>query len=114
MHAVLSMTADEKCVLEAVEKLHALGIHIVDQQRTDEGEAPGIQRLRRVVMQVRAKLTDRERRLMQKRFGIDSNNSGSLEDIERDCSVTVERIRAAEAKALRNLSRRKPPDDEDP
>ena len=48
-------------------------------------------------------LTERERRVLQLRFGIDDGRSRTLEEIGRDFGVTRERIRQIEAKALRKL-----------
>lgn len=50
---------------------------------------------------------------MPKRFGIDPDIGETLNDIQRGRLATVERMRAIEAKALRRLDRRKPPDDGD-
>ena len=48
-------------------------------------------------------LTERERRVLQLRFGIDDGRSRTLEEVGRDFGVTRERIRQIEAKALRKL-----------
>jgi len=48
-------------------------------------------------------LTDREERVIQKRFGIDGNKEATLEEIGLDFDVTRERIRQIEAKAIQRL-----------
>ena len=48
-------------------------------------------------------LTERERRVIQLRFGIDDGRGRTLEEVGRDFGVTRERIRQIEAKAIRKL-----------
>jgi len=48
-------------------------------------------------------LSDRERRVLQLRFGLEDGRSRTLEEVGRDFGVTRERIRQIEAKALRKL-----------
>ena len=48
-------------------------------------------------------LSGRERRVLQLRFGLDDGRSRTLEEVGREFSVTRERIRQIEAKALRKL-----------
>jgi len=48
-------------------------------------------------------LTDRERRVLQLRFGLEDGRSRTLEEVGREFGVTRERIRQIEAKALRKL-----------
>ena len=48
-------------------------------------------------------LTDREAKVLRMRFGIDMNTDHTLEEVGRQFSVTRERIRQIEAKALRKL-----------
>jgi RNA polymerase primary sigma factor len=56
-------------------------------------------RTRRVL----ATLTQREERVLKMRFGIDERSNHTLEEVGKDFSVTRERIRQIEAKALRKL-----------
>ena len=50
-----------------------------------------------------ASLTPREERVLRMRFGIGMNTDHTLEEVGLQCSVTRERIRQIEAKALRKL-----------
>jgi RNA polymerase primary sigma factor len=50
-----------------------------------------------------ASLTPREERIVRMRFGIGMNTDHTLEEVGRQFSVTRERIRQIEAKALRKL-----------
>ena len=50
-------------------------------------------------------LTPRERRVLELRFGLEDGRSRTLEEVGREFSVTRERIRQIEAKALRKLRR---------
>jgi len=48
-------------------------------------------------------LTDRERKILQLRFGLDDGRSRTLEEVGKEFNVTRERIRQIESKALRKL-----------
>jgi len=48
-------------------------------------------------------LKPREERVLRKRFGIGMNTDHTLEEVGRELSVTRERVRSIEAKALRKL-----------
>jgi RNA polymerase primary sigma factor len=49
------------------------------------------------------RLTDRERRIIQLRFGLEDGRFRTLEEVGREFGITRERIRQIEAKALRKL-----------
>ncbi len=59
--------------------------------------------LKRITTQTLATLTPREERVIRMRFGIGSNTDHTLEEVGGQFSVTRERIRQIEAKALRKL-----------
>ena len=63
---------------------------------TDEG-------LKKTTVNVLKALTDREAKVLRMRFGIGMNTDHTLEEVGRQFSVTRERIRQIEAKALRKL-----------
>jgi RNA polymerase primary sigma factor len=59
--------------------------------------------LRETTTLMLASLTPREERIVRMRFGIGMNTDHTLEEVGRQFSVTRERIRQIEAKALRKL-----------
>jgi RNA polymerase primary sigma factor len=59
--------------------------------------------LQEQVDNVLASLTNRERRVLQLRFGLDDGHPRTLEEVGKEFGVTRERIRQIEAKALRKL-----------
>ena len=59
--------------------------------------------LRETTTRVLASLTPREERILRMRFGIGINKDNTLEEVGQQFSVTRERIRQIEAKALRKL-----------
>jgi RNA polymerase primary sigma factor len=59
--------------------------------------------LRETTTRVLASLTPREERIVRMRFGLGMNSDHTLEEVGQQFSVTRERIRQIEAKALRKL-----------
>ena len=59
--------------------------------------------LRETTTRTLASLTPREERIIRMRFGIGMNTDHTLEEVGQQFSVTRERIRQMEAKALRKL-----------
>ena len=59
--------------------------------------------LRETTTRVLASLTPREERIVRMRFGLGMNSDHTLEEVGKQFSVTRERIRQIEAKALRKL-----------
>ena len=55
------------------------------------------------IRKIIATLTPREERVLRLRFGIGEEGDHTLDEISRDFSLTIERIRQIEAKALRKL-----------
>jgi RNA polymerase primary sigma factor len=67
----------------------------------EDGATTGL--LREQVDKVLGNLSDRERQVLVRRFGLDDGNSRTLEEVGKEFGVTRERIRQIEAKALRKL-----------
>ncbi len=80
-----------------------LGDFIEDRTAPAPADAATFQLLREQVEDVLETLSDRERRVLQLRFGLEDGRSRTLEEVGRDFGVTRERIRQIEAKALRKL-----------
>ena len=80
-----------------------LGDFIEDRSAPAPAEAATFQLLREQVDGVLGTLSERERRVLQLRFGLEDGRSRTLEEVGRDFGVTRERIRQIEAKALRKL-----------
>jgi RNA polymerase primary sigma factor len=80
-----------------------LGDFIEDHSALAPAEAANHQMLKEQVEDVLTALTDRERKVLQLRFGLDDGRSRTLEEVGREFRVTRERIRQIEAKALRKL-----------
>jgi RNA polymerase primary sigma factor len=59
--------------------------------------------LKEKVREVLKTLTPREEKVLKMRFGIDVASEHTLEEVGKDFSVTRERIRQIEVKALRKL-----------
>ena len=80
-----------------------LGDFIEDRGALAPADAASHQLLREQVREVLKTLNDRERRVLELRFGLEDGRSRTLEEVGRDFGVTRERIRQIEAKALRKL-----------
>jgi RNA polymerase primary sigma factor len=80
-----------------------LGDFIEDHTALAPADAASHQLLKEQVEDVLESLTERERKVLQLRFGLDDGRSRTLEEVGKEFHVTRERIRQIEAKALRKL-----------
>ena len=80
-----------------------LGDFIEDKNAVLPVDAAIQANLRETTTRVLASLTPREERVLRMRFGIGMNTDHTLEEVGQQFSVTRERIRQIEAKALRKL-----------
>jgi len=80
-----------------------LGDFIEDRGATPPLEAASQQLLKEQVEAVLNTLSDRERKVLRLRFGLEDGRSRTLEEVGREFKVTRERIRQIEGKALRKL-----------
>ena len=80
-----------------------LGDFIEDKMALLPVDAAIQSNLRETTTRVLASLTPREERVLRMRFGIGMNTDHTLEEVGQQFSVTRERIRQIEAKALRKL-----------
>jgi RNA polymerase primary sigma factor len=80
-----------------------IGDFIEDKGSESPIEAAVQANLRDVTTRMLSSLTPREERVLRMRFGIGMNTDHTLEEVGQQFSVTRERIRQIEAKALRKL-----------
>ncbi len=80
-----------------------LGDFIQDEEALEPMDAAAREMLKEQVQHVLAALSDRERQVLELRFGLLDGKDHTLEEVSRYFSVTRERIRQIEAKALRKL-----------
>ncbi len=80
-----------------------LGDFIEDKNIAQPVDSAVSSNLRETTTLVLASLTPREERVLRMRFGIGMNSDHTLEEVGQQFSVTRERIRQIEAKALRKL-----------
>lgn len=80
-----------------------LGDFIEDKNAVAPIDAASKQLLKEQIDEVLSHLTPREERVIILRFGLEDGRSRTLEEVGREFSVTRERIRQIEAKALRKL-----------
>jgi RNA polymerase primary sigma factor len=80
-----------------------LGDFIEDHNAVQPVDSASKQFLKDQIGEVLGTLTPREQRVLQLRFGLEDGRSRTLEEVGLEFSVTRERIRQIEAKALRKL-----------
>ncbi len=80
-----------------------LGDFIQDDDALEPMDAAARDMLKEQVQHVLAALSDRERQVLELRFGLLDGKDHTLEEVSRYFNVTRERIRQIEAKALRKL-----------
>lgn len=81
----------------------SLGDFIEDEDALSPMDAAARQMLREQVQSALTSLSDREREVLELRFGLKDGKDHTLEEVSRYFDVTRERIRQIEAKALRKL-----------
>jgi len=80
-----------------------LGDFIEDEDALEPLDAASREMLREQVQSALTALTERERQVLELRFGLMDGKDHTLEEVSRYFNVTRERIRQIEAKALRKL-----------
>lgn len=84
-----------------------LGDFIEDEDSTTPEESAATQLLKEQVQAILSSLSEREQKIVRMRFGLDNGKSHTLEEVGQEFSVTRERIRQIEAKALAKLRKHK-------
>ncbi|MBQ9684308.1 RNA polymerase sigma factor RpoD [Candidatus Saccharibacteria bacterium] len=85
----------------------SLGDFIEDEDRVSPEDSAATQLLKEQIAAILQTLTDREQKIIKMRFGIGGGKSHTLEEVGAEFSVTRERIRQIEAKALTKLRKNK-------
>lgn len=80
-----------------------LGDFIEDPEAVAPAEAASVMLLKEKMADVLLNLSDRERRVLVLRYGLEDGHQRTLEEVGLEFGVTRERIRQIEAKALRKL-----------
>lgn len=99
-------SAEEPVSLEGPvgdEDSSSLGDFIQDEDALEPMDAAAREMLREQVQTALAALSERERQVLELRFGLIDGKDHTLEEVSRYFNVTRERIRQIEAKALRKL-----------
>jgi len=84
-----------------------LGDFIEDEDTVSPEESATGQLLKEHVKDMLGSLTEREQKILKLRFGLEDGKSHTLEEVGQEFSVTRERIRQIEAKALAKLRKHK-------
>jgi RNA polymerase primary sigma factor len=80
-----------------------LGDFIEDQEAVAPAEAASVMLLKEKMADVLQNLSERERKVLVLRYGLEDGHQRTLEEVGQEFGVTRERIRQIEAKALRKL-----------
>ena len=80
-----------------------MGDLVVDETALSPHDVAMQNMLKQQLMSVLETLTPREQKVIRLRYGLDDSHPRTLEEVGREFSVTRERIRQIEAKALRKL-----------
>ena len=80
-----------------------LGDFIQDDNVPVPADAAAFTLLKEQLHEVLGTLTEREQKVLKRRFGLDDGRARTLEEVGKEFNVTRERIRQIEAKALRKL-----------
>ncbi|NUQ37418.1 MAG: RNA polymerase sigma factor RpoD [Caldilineales bacterium] len=81
----------------------SLGDFIEDESLPAPADAASNQLLKEQMQEILEQLSERERRVLEMRFGLNDGIGRTLEEVGQEFGVTRERIRQIEAKALRKL-----------
>ena len=84
-----------------------LGDFIEDEGRVSPEDAAAAQMLKEQIAEILSSLSEREQKVVKLRFGIGGGRPHTLEEVGAEFSVTRERIRQIEAKALSKLRKHK-------
>lgn len=84
-----------------------LGNFVEDEGAIRPEDSAANQLLREQIREVLSTLSDRERKILKMRFGLDGGKSHTLEEVGLEFDVTRERIRQIESKAIAKLRKNK-------
>ncbi len=108
--SVLEWPGDAERILEVVTQLNHMGIEIVEDEpghASDADDQDFERHFQRRAVRMLASLTDRERRALKMRFGMEAEKGAPPEDVEQRFRTIMDRIHAIEKKALRRLDRKR-------
>jgi RNA polymerase primary sigma factor len=102
---IMRISQEPKSIDDPVgpEKDSYYGDFIPDETRLEPHDATSRELLKKEIRSILGSLTERERRVLEMRFGLVDGQGRTLEEVGRAFDVTRERIRQIEAKALRKL-----------
>lgn len=84
-----------------------LGDFVEDEERVSPEDSAATQLLKEQIAEILGTLSEREQKIVKLRFGIGGGRPHTLEEVGAEFSVTRERIRQIEAKALSKLRKHK-------